>query len=158
MTDLAGHLDGQSATFTDAIVWTVSRALARHPEVNSSWVDGPPAAIVHHRRIVVGLAVAVDTGLIVPVIADADRLSLAEVHERRSLLESAARSGSLSSSQLAGATFTVSSLGSLGVDQFVALVNPPEAGILAVGAIRDRAVVRDNVVVVRKTAALTFAW
>ena len=157
VTELAGHLAGQDATFTDAAVWAAARALTRHPEVNASWQEGPPPAIERHRRVVVGLAVSVPEGLIVPVVADAAQGSLAEIHGRRRELEARARAGTLRSAQLQGATFSVSSLGSLGVDHFDALVNPPEAGILAVGAVAERAVVRDGAVVVRMTVMLSFA-
>jgi pyruvate dehydrogenase E2 component (dihydrolipoamide acetyltransferase) len=157
VTDLAARLNTQPATITDAVVWATARALSQHPDVNASWSDGSPPTVVRHPRIVVGVAVAVDAGLIVPVIAGADRLTLDELHEQRVQLETAARSGTLSSGQLHGATFTVSNLGSLGVDEFAALVNPPEAGILAVGSARRRAVVVDDSVAVRTTVMLTFA-
>ena len=157
VTDIAASLDGEPATITDAVLWATATALTLHPEINASWVDGSPPTIVRHAQVVVGVAIAVDAGLIVPVIAGADSLSLTELHECRVELEAAARSGTLSSSQLQGATFTVSNLGSLGVDQFEALVNPPEAGILAVGAARRRAVVVDDSIAARTTLMLTFA-
>jgi pyruvate dehydrogenase E2 component (dihydrolipoamide acetyltransferase) len=157
VTDVAAYLDSGPTTITDAVLWATGQALIRHPDVNASWIDGPPPSIARHRQVAVGVAVAVDEGLLVPVIADADRLTLTEVHARRIALEEAARRGTLSSSQLQGATFTVSNLGSLGVDQFEALVNPPEAGILAVGAARRRAVVVGDSVAARTTLMLTFA-
>jgi pyruvate dehydrogenase E2 component (dihydrolipoamide acetyltransferase) len=157
VTDVSAYLDGEPATITDAVLWATAQALARHPEINASWIDGSPPTIVHHAQVVVGMAVAVHSGLIVPVLADTDRLTLTEVHQRRVDLEAAAGSGTLSSTQLHGATFTVSNLGSLGVDQFEALVNPPEAGILAVGAARRRAVVVDDSIAARTTMMLTFA-
>jgi pyruvate dehydrogenase E2 component (dihydrolipoamide acetyltransferase) len=156
VTDIVASLDGERATITDAVLWATANALALHPEINASWVDGSPPTIVRHAQVVVGVAIAVDAGLIVPVIAGADSLSLTELHDRRVELETAARRGTLSSSQLQGATFTVSNLGSLGVDQFEALVNPPEAGILAVGTARRRAVVVDDSIGVRTTMMLTF--
>jgi pyruvate dehydrogenase E2 component (dihydrolipoamide acetyltransferase) len=151
-----GHLRAMGVGWTDLIVWATARALRRHPEVNASFVDGPAPAIVRHRRVAVGLAVAVPGGLVVPALDDADTLDLPGVHAARRRLEDAARSGTLRPEQVQGATFTVSSLGGMGVDQFDALLNPPEAGILAVGRVADRPVAVAGEVRVATTVRLTF--
>jgi pyruvate dehydrogenase E2 component (dihydrolipoamide acetyltransferase) len=157
LTGTAGQLRELESGWTDLILWATARALRRHPDVNASWVDGPPPAIVHHRRVALGLAVAVPDGLLVPVLADADSLDLRQLRAARRRLEAAARAGTLGLEQLQGATFTVSSLGAMGVDQFDALVNPPEAGILAVGRVAERPVVDAGRLRIATTVRLTFS-
>jgi pyruvate dehydrogenase E2 component (dihydrolipoamide acetyltransferase) len=157
LTGAAEHREELQVGWTDLILWAAAHALRRHPEVNASWVDGPAPAIVRHQRIVIGLAVAVPDGLLVPVLADPDTLDLRQLHTARRQVETAARAGTLTAAQLQGATFTVSNLGAMGVDQFDALVNPPEAGILAVGRVGDRPVVDAGVVRVATTVRLTFS-
>jgi pyruvate dehydrogenase E2 component (dihydrolipoyllysine-residue acetyltransferase) len=124
-----------AVTITDLLVRLAAACLPRHPLVNGRW-DGSrsvPAA-----EVGIGLAVAVDDGLVVPVIRSADRLSLAEVTARRVDLVERARAGRLRPEDLAGGTFTISNLGRYAVDGFHAIVDSPQAAILAVGRIADR--------------------
>jgi len=135
----------------DLIVKAVATVLRDHPEVNSSWVDDK---LLRHKRINVGIAVAVDTGLVVPVLHDADTLALSEVARRSRALVEKARDGKLSPQDMSGGTFSVSNLGMFGVESFSAVINPPEAAILAVGAMQQEPVVRDGEIVARHTIAL----
>ena len=128
-------------TYTDLLVKIVAVALGRHEQVNASWTDGK---IVVHREINVGLAVAVKGGLVVPVIHRADEQTLSTIVERRQDLVSRAQAGQLKTEDLANGTFTISNLGMYGVDAFNAIVNPPQAAILAVGRIAERVVPIDG--------------
>jgi len=120
-------------SFNDFVVLAVAKALKENPRMNSSLIDGE---IVLHKRINIGVAVALEEGLIVPVIRDADKKSLTALsREIKSLVESA-RKRKLSPDEYHEGTFTVSNLGMYGIEQFTAIINPPEAGILAVGAIK----------------------
>ncbi len=147
--------DGPRVTYTDLLLWATAGALAERPSVNSSWVEGSPPRVRSHSRVNLGFAVAVDDGLIVPVIRDAASLSPGRIAVQRRRLEGAARSGRLRPEDLRGGTFTVSNLGGAGVDEFIALINPPEAGILAVGGVKPRAVVVDGALVAAPTVRLT---
>lgn len=151
--DQAG--DGPKVTYTDLLLWATARALAERPSVNAGWIDDNPSSIRLHPVVNLGFAVAVDDGLLVPVIRDAAALSPAQTSAERRRLEEAARRGRLRPEDLEGGTFTVSNLGAAGVDEFGALINPPEAGILAVGAVKPRPVVIDGAVVAAPTARLT---
>ena len=147
--------EGPRVTYTDLLLWATSQALEQNPGVNSSWVEGDPPAVRGHPEVNLGFAVAVDDGLIVPVIRDASALTLGQIAVERRRLEAAVRKGGLRSDDLEGATFTVSNLGGAGVDEFTALINPPEAGILAVGAVRPRPIVSDGALVAAPTVRLT---
>lgn len=149
---LAARREG--VTYTDLLVGQVAAALRRHPRLNARWEDG---AVVPGDRIHVGIAVALDDGLIVPVIHDADTLSLAEIAERRRSLVEAARAGRLHPEDVRGGTFTITNLGMYGVDAFNAILNPPQAAILAVGRISERVVAEDGQPVVRPVAVLTLS-
>jgi pyruvate dehydrogenase E2 component (dihydrolipoamide acetyltransferase) len=122
-------------TYTDLLVKLTAAALRAHPRVNASWKDG---GIALNPDINIGLAVAVDDGLIVPVIHRADQLGLSELAARRAELVAKAQAGKLPLADLSGGTFTLSNLGMYGVDAFNAIVNPPQAAILAVSRIADR--------------------
>jgi pyruvate dehydrogenase E2 component (dihydrolipoamide acetyltransferase) len=139
---------------TDLLVRACALTLRAHPEVNASWAGDH---ITRHGRIHVGVAVALDDGLIVPVIRDADRKTLtgiaAEAHE----LAHRARAGRLALDEITGSTFTISNLGMYGIDHFTAVINPPEAAILAVGAATRQPVVRDDQVVVGTRMTLTLS-
>jgi len=147
--------EGPKVTYTDLLLWATARALTERPAVNARWVDGDPPRIRTHPSVNLGLAVAVEDGLIVPVIRDAETLSPRQISAQRRRLEGTARSGRLGSEDLQGGTFTVSNLGGAGVDQFIALINPPEAGILAMGAVKPRPVVVDGALVAALTVRLT---
>jgi pyruvate dehydrogenase E2 component (dihydrolipoamide acetyltransferase) len=145
----------ERASHTDLLVRLVAEALRRHPRVNSSWSDG---AVVRSEQINVGIAVAVDDGLVVPVVHDADRLSLADTVARRIELVDAARAGRLRPEDVTGGTFTVSNLGMYGVDSFDAIVNAPQAAILAVGRVADRVIPVDGQPAVRPVLQLSVSF
>jgi pyruvate dehydrogenase E2 component (dihydrolipoamide acetyltransferase) len=141
-------------TYTDLLVRLVAVTLSRQPAVNTAWKDG---AIVPAPDISIGLAVAIDAGLVVPVIHRADTLSLAELAARREDLVSRAQAGRLRPADIQGGGFTISNLGMFGVDAFSAIVNPPQASILAVGRIADRVVPVKGRPAVRPTMVLTLS-
>jgi pyruvate dehydrogenase E2 component (dihydrolipoamide acetyltransferase) len=145
---------GVRVTYTDLLVRLVAAAIARHPRVNVSWKDG---TLVQHPEINVGLAVAVDAGLVVPVLHRADTLTLAQLAERREDVVGRAQAGRLRPADIQGGTFTISNLGMFGVDAFSAIVNPPQAAILAVGRIADRVVPVGGRPAVRPTMVLTLS-
>ena len=126
---------GARVTVTDLLVRSVAHALRAHPALNRSWSDGE---LTTRPSIGVGLAVALDDGLVVPVIHDADTLDLADLAARRQDLVARARKGRLEPADVQGGTFTLSNLGMYGVDSFSAIINPPQAAILAVGRIVER--------------------
>jgi pyruvate dehydrogenase E2 component (dihydrolipoamide acetyltransferase) len=141
-------------TVTDLLVKLAGQALVRHREVNAEYSED---GIRRHPSANVGIAVAAPQGLIVPVVPAAERLSLAEIAERRTDLVARAGDGKLTSRDLEGGTFTISNLGmpKYGVEQFVAVINPPQAAILAVGATTDRVVAVDGAPAVRPMVTLT---
>jgi pyruvate dehydrogenase E2 component (dihydrolipoamide acetyltransferase) len=135
--DLAQKKAQDKVTYTDLLVKVVASALKMHPRVNSSW-NG--SGITRNPDINVGLAVAVEDGLLVPVIHRADSLTVGQIAATRCELVERASAGRMRPDDLQGGTFTISNLGMYGVDAFNAIVNPPEAAILAVGRIADRVV------------------
>jgi pyruvate dehydrogenase E2 component (dihydrolipoamide acetyltransferase) len=139
---------GVKASVNDVIVRAVAVALREHPEANASWADDANGqAVVQHAHVNVGVAVATDAGLLVPVIRDADRKTLSQIATETIALAEKARDGKLSLDEMTGGTFSVSNLGMFGIDQFTAVINPPEAAILAVGAASPVPVLRDGVLV-----------
>jgi pyruvate dehydrogenase E2 component (dihydrolipoamide acetyltransferase) len=150
----ASKQTGVRATYTDLLVKLVAAALVQHPGVNVSWKDG---TIVQHADINIGLAVAIDNGLVVPVLHRADTLSLADIAARREDLVSRAQSGKLRPADIQAGGFTISNLGMYGVDAFNAIVNPPQAAILAVGRIADRVIAVNGQAVVQPTMVLTLS-
>ncbi len=133
----AKERSGMNITITDLLVRLTAAALGEHPRVNAAWVQ---EGIILNPDINIGLAVAVDEGLFVPVIHQADKMNLSQIAERRKELIELAQSGKLGLGDLQGGTFTISNLGMYGVDIFNAVLNPPQAGILAVGSITERVV------------------
>ena len=142
------------ASYTDAIVAACAKALRDHPRLRGRIEDD---ALVISDAIHVGIAIALDDGLLVPVLRDADRKDLSELARERERLEQHARAGRLAEHELGGAVFTVSNLGTLGVDRFTAIVNPPEAAILALGRVTDRVIAKDGSALVRPVATLTLS-
>jgi pyruvate dehydrogenase E2 component (dihydrolipoamide acetyltransferase) len=139
---------GVKASINDVLVRAVAVALRQHPEANASWVDDANGqAVLRRAHVNVGIAVATDAGLHVPVIRDADRKSLSQIATETVALAGKARDGKLSIDEMTGGTFSVSNLGMFGIDQFTAVINPPEAAILAVGAASPVPVLRDGVLV-----------
>lgn len=143
-----------SLSYNDFILKAAALALREHPEVNSS-TDG--RTVRRHGRIHLGLAVNIEGGLVVPVLRDADALTLAEIHERAAALAERARAGKLGPDEMAGSTFTVSNMGMLDVENFTAIINPGESAILAVGSILPTPVVRDGQVVARSLMKMTLS-
>ncbi|MBB4935345.1 pyruvate dehydrogenase E2 component (dihydrolipoamide acetyltransferase) [Lipingzhangella halophila] len=142
---------GNKVSFNDLIVKAAATTLRLHPEVNASWVDDK---LLLHRRVNVGVAVAVQEGLVVPVLHDTDKTPLSGIAAKSRELAEKARDGKLKPQEMSGGTFSVSNLGMYGMDSFSAVINPPEAAILAVGAMRQQPVVRDGEVVARNTINL----
>ena len=132
--------NGIKISFNDILVKAVSMAIKKHPDINSSWFD---SHITFHQNINIGVAVSVENGLIVPVIKNADLKSLSEISEDTNSLIQKAKENKLQPTDWEGNTFTISNLGMFGIDDFTAIINPPDACILAVGAIKERPVV-DN--------------
>lgn len=145
---------GIRLTVTDLIIKLVAKVLEDNPAVNCAYVDG---SVKLFKRIDIGLVTAVEGGLLVPVIRQANQKSLAEIAQARAELTQRARDGKLSMVEMRDSTFTISNLGMLGIDQFSAILQPPEASILAVGRIADKAVVRDGQITIRPMMTLTLS-
>ncbi len=139
-------------TVTDVLTKVCAQALLRHREVNAEFTD---EAILLHPSANVGLAVAAPQGLVVPVIRAAERLSLIEIARLRTDLVGRARENRLRAEDLAGGTFTISNLGMYAVERFTAVLNPPQAAIVAVGATEDRVVPLGGETAVRPIVTLT---
>ncbi len=134
-------------------------ALSHHRILNSTWVDTDDGPRIHeHAAVHLGFGVAAPRGLLVPVISDARNRTTRELAEAVSSLTGKARAGSLQPTELMGSTFTVSNFGALGLDDGVPVINPPEAAILGLGALKPRAVVVDDAVVARPTMPVTCAF
>ncbi|WP_329537383.1 2-oxo acid dehydrogenase subunit E2 (plasmid) [Streptomyces sp. NBC_01450] len=145
---------GLRISVTDLLVKACATALRTHPQANSSWDS---TRILRHRRIHIGIAVALDDGLTVPVVHDADRKTLTQIAREAHALADNAHAGRLALEDLSGGTFTISNLGTYGVDHFTAVINPPQAAILAVGAAQTQPVIRDGELAVGTTMALTLS-
>jgi len=145
---------GVKVTHTDLLVAIVARTLAKHPRLNASWTEG---GIVPHEEVNVALAMAVDNAVVTAVIPRADRASVADIATRRRDLAERARAGRLQPADIAGATFTISNLGMFDVDAFTAIIVPPQAAILAVGAIADRVVAVNGQPAVRPMLSMTLS-
>ncbi len=140
LNELLGS-EGPKLSLNDFVLRAVAVALRRWPEVNVSWQEGRIAA---HRVVDVSVAVAIEDGLVTPVLRDADRKGLVEIAREVRELAALARERKLRPEQMQGGTFSVSNLGMFGVDEFAAVINPPEGAILAVGRVREAPVVRDG--------------
>jgi pyruvate dehydrogenase E2 component (dihydrolipoyllysine-residue acetyltransferase) len=147
-------------TYNDMAVKACALALRAHPRANSSYRDG---RLQVHSRVNVGVAVATEGEalqggtLIVPTVFDADRKALGEIAREARALAARVRDGSITPPELSGATFTVSNLGMYGVSSFTAIINPPQAAILSVGAVRQMPVAREGGISLRHTMAITLA-
>lgn len=146
--------DEYKVSFNDIVLKAVATALAQHPECNAHWLGD---AMRFWNRVHLGIAVATEAGLITPVIFDADRKRLSEIAFEARDLAARARERKLKPEEYTGSTFTVSNLGMFGIDHFTAIINPPEAGILAVGAIEARPVVHNESVAVRRRMHVTMS-
>jgi pyruvate dehydrogenase E2 component (dihydrolipoamide acetyltransferase) len=139
-------------TVNDVLTRLVAAALMRHRPVNATFVDGK---LQRYPAAHVGIAVAAPSGLIVPVIRDADRKSVQQIAADRADIVSRARDGKLQLADLEGGTFTISNLGMYGIEQFIAVLNPPQVAILAVGSIADRPHAIDGTLELAPTLTLT---
>jgi len=145
---------GVKVTHTDLLVAAVARALRQHPRMNASWTSD---AIALHADVNVALAMAVENAVVTAVIRHADRARLGEIAKQRKELAERARANRLQPADITGATFTISNLGMFNVDAFTAIIVPPQAGILAVGAIAERVVAVNGMIGVRPMMTLTLS-
>jgi pyruvate dehydrogenase E2 component (dihydrolipoamide acetyltransferase) len=141
-------------SLNDIIIKVAAVALSQHPQVNASFQE---KAIRYYERADIGVAVAIDDGLITPVVRGADSKSITAISREVRELAERARGRKLKPEEYTGATFSVSNLGMFGIDEFTAVINPPEAAILAVGAATAKPVVRDGEVVVRELMRVTMS-
>ena len=148
------ELSPVKVSFNDLVIKACAMALRKHPAVNSSWMGD---FIRQNNHIHIGTAVAVDEGLIVPVIKFADQKSLSQIADEASTLIDKARTKKIQPSEFTGNTFTISNLGMMDIDEFTAIINPPDACILAVGKIAATPVVENGQVVVRQIMKLTMS-
>jgi pyruvate dehydrogenase E2 component (dihydrolipoamide acetyltransferase) len=156
LKELGGDAPGAGGipSFNDMVVKACALALREFPRANGSYRD---AKFELYGRINVGVAVAAPDALVVPTVFDADRKSLREIARETRALAERVRAGAITPPEISGGTFTVSNLGMFGVTDFTAVINPPQAAILAVGALAPRAVVRDGELVARHTMNVTLA-
>ena len=141
-------------SFNDLVVKAAAVALRKHPSINSSWFGDK---ITYHQDINVGVAVSVPDGLLVPVVRDTDLKSLSMINQEVKELAGKAKSKKLSMEEMSGNTFTISNLGMFGIDEFTAIINPPDACIMAVGGIIEKPVVKNGEIVVGKTMKVTLS-
>jgi pyruvate dehydrogenase E2 component (dihydrolipoamide acetyltransferase) len=153
-TAMAEMGDEYKVSFNDIILKAVATALVQHPECNAHWLGD---RIREFNRVHLGMAVATDDGLIVPVIFDADTKGLRDIAAEARELAKRARERKLKPEEYTGSTFSVSNLGMFGIDQFTAIINPPEAGILAIGSIEKKPVVVNGETVVRSRLRVTMS-
>ena len=153
-TQLTEMGDEYKVSFNDIVIKAVALSLAEHPEVNAHWMGDK---IRHFNRIHVAMAVAVEDGLITPVLFDADRMTLWDISGKAKDLAKRARERKLTPEEYTGSTFSVSNLGMFGIDQFTAIINPPEAGILAIGGVEEKPIVVDGQLEVRQRMRVTMS-
>jgi pyruvate dehydrogenase E2 component (dihydrolipoamide acetyltransferase) len=146
--------DGLKVSINDLVLKAVAGALRRHPECNAQWHDG---FVRRFNAVHLGVAVAIDDGLITPVVKSAHAKGVAQISAEVRELAGRARERKLRPEEYTGSTFSVSNLGMLGIQEFTAIINPPEAAILAVGAMEERPVVVDGAVVVRPRMRVTMS-
>jgi pyruvate dehydrogenase E2 component (dihydrolipoamide acetyltransferase) len=149
-----GPANSVRITHTDLLVALTARVLLKHPRLNASWTAG---GILLHDHVHMGIAIAVNDGVVAAVVHNAHTASLAEIAIQRRDVAERARAGKLRPADIADATFTISNLGMYQVDQFSAIITPPQAAILAVGSIADRVVVVQGQPAVRPMMALTIS-
>jgi pyruvate dehydrogenase E2 component (dihydrolipoamide acetyltransferase) len=140
-------LTEKAPSFNDMIVRACALALREHPRVNAAYRDGK---FELYSRVNIGVAVAANDALVVPTVFDADQKSLGEISRSVRALAEKVRAGKITPPELSGATFTVSNLGMYGIDAFTAIINPPQAALLAVGALKKKPVVDDSGAVVAR--------
>ena len=153
-TAMAALGDEYKVSFNDIVLKAVATALSQHPEVNAHWLGDK---IRYFNRVHLGMAVAIEDGLITPVIFDADRKRMSEISREARELAKRARDRKLKPEEYTGSTFSVSNLGMFGIDQFTAIINPPEAAILAIGALEEKPVVVDGQMGARRRMRVTMS-
>ena len=141
-------------SINDIIIKVAAAALMQHPEVNASFQE---KFVRYYEHADIGVAVAIEDGLITPVVRAADQKSLSQIAAEVRELAERARSRKLKPEEYTGATFSISNLGMFGIDEFTAVINPPEGAILAVGAMTPKPVVRDNEIVIRQMMRVTMS-
>lgn len=141
-------------SINDVIIKVAAAALMQHPEVNASFQE---KFVRYYEHVDMGVAVAIEDGLITPVVRAADQKPLSQIAAEVRELAERARSRKLKPEEYTGATFSISNLGMFGIDEFTAVINPPEGGILAVGAMSAKPVVRDNKIVIRQMMRVTMS-
>jgi pyruvate dehydrogenase E2 component (dihydrolipoamide acetyltransferase) len=150
------HECGVKVSLNDFVVRACALALRKHPVVNSAFNSGN-GTIAHFKTIDICVAVSIEGGLITPIIRHADFKNIGEISVEVRSLAARAKAGKLEAHEYNGGSFTMSNLGMYGVDDFIAVINPPPAAILAVGAVLDAAVVRDGQVVAGKVLNVTLS-
>ena len=146
---------GESVSYNDILLYFTARTLADFPAMNAvSDAD----SILRKKRVNLGVAVALDTGLIVPTLFDADTMSFSQIHAQTAQLAKKAKTGGLSKADYTDGSFTVTNLGMYGLDEFTAIINPPQVGILAVGAIQNRIVAIEGEIAIRPMVTLTLTY
>jgi pyruvate dehydrogenase E2 component (dihydrolipoamide acetyltransferase) len=156
LNELATSQNRGKISFNDLISKASALALRQHPYVNASYLE-KEGEIRLHREVHVAIAVAIDEGLITPVVRHVDQKGLAQIAEETRVLAERARERKLQPDEFEGSTFTTSNLGMFGIEEFTAIINPPNAGILAIGAIRDVPVVKNGDIVAGKRMKLTLS-
>ena len=151
---LNAALPDEKISFNDMVLKACAMALLKHPLMNASYTD---AGIDVKQRINIGMAIALETGLVAPAILDADTLTLRAIAQATKALAARARDGKLSAEEYTGATFNVTNLGMYGVEEFTAIITPPQAAALAVGAVTPTPVVRDGAVQVADFMRITLS-
>ena len=146
--------EGRKVSLNDLIIRATAAALRRHPACNAHWMGD---SIRRHNRVHIGVAVAVEDGLITPIIRDADLRGVAHIGAEVRELAGRAREKRLQPEEYSGATFSISNLGMFGIHEFTAVINPPEAGILAVGGVEEVPVVEEGEVVIRNRMKMTMS-
>ena len=148
------EMSGEKVSFNDMVVKACAMALRKHPAVNSSWM-GDKIRRNHH--IHVGVAVAVSEGLLVPVIRHTDLKSMTQINAEVKVLAAKAKDKKLQPDEMQGNTFTISNLGMFGIEEFTAIINPPDACILAIGAIIEKPIIQNGQVVAGKIMKVTLS-
>lgn len=151
----AARQNGEPPSFNGMLAAVTARALREHPVMNAALADD---GIVHNEAINIGVAVDLESGLLVPVVRDADKKSAGEISAEISRLAQQARENRLGPDSLTGGTFTITNLGMFGIEQFDAIINPPECAILAVGALQEEPVVQNGAVVPGRCLRLTLSF
>ncbi|MFI5302249.1 MAG: 2-oxo acid dehydrogenase subunit E2, partial [Polyangiales bacterium] len=154
--DLAATLGDKASKISvnDLLIKAIAVALKMVPTCNATFT---PEAILYHRRVDISVAVAIDEGLVTPVVRDADRKSVREISTEVRELAARARNKKLKPEEMTGGTFSISNLGMMGIDSFSAVINPPEGAILAVGRTRREPVVKGDAIVIGERMACTLS-